>query len=188
MLLVLLFVHLFKPNAGNPEAWEREIRRAQAQLENHSTWIENLELSKKRGADAWKAHIEQLLQMRDRQANTSWKFCAHILVVSLAHVINKSKKEIEAINRKRKAEQMEAKPLLDSLERQFYELASKNHEVGLLLLLFVWLIVCCVQIETVCWALERELKKGRPAGERESKRQSASATADSDHDSVHVTA
>jgi len=120
---------------GNLDAWIKAVQNAQAQLEMQTERLINLELMKKYGANAWKAYNEQLVQMKQ----------------GLSNAIAQQRSQSEQVNRKRKADQMTAKPTLENLEFQFYELANKNND-----------------IETVCWALERELKRLKTiVGERD---------------------
>ena len=79
--------------------------------------------------------------------------------------------------------QLAVKPALDSLVKQFYDLAEKNNEIEVLcpgarallcatpldhplipvdVHVFGLASYSCVVSQTVCWALERELKKIRP--------------------------
>ncbi len=91
----------------------KAIERAHIQLELQLNRIENLELLKKFGSQAWKMHNEDTLTAKSLAA------------AQLAAV----KRETEAVNRKRKADQTAVAPTLKSLEAEFYDLSAKNMEI-----------------------------------------------------------
>ena len=98
---------------NDPEAWKRAIDNAKAQLENQSTRIGNLELLQQHGSKLWAAHLNQLEATaarleREEQAVTE---------------------QIEALNRKRKAEQLKVGPVLAQMEDEWIRAIKKNVEI-----------------------------------------------------------
>ena len=94
-------------------AWQRSVENAQAQLENQATRLGNLELLQQHGAKQWVAHLNQLEAAskaleREEQALTA---------------------QIEAVNRKRKADQLAVGPALHAQETQWIAAVKKNMEI-----------------------------------------------------------
>eukprot|EP00823_Brevimastigomonas_motovehiculus_P006605 TRINITY_DN549_c0_g1_i1.p1 TRINITY_DN549_c0_g1~~TRINITY_DN549_c0_g1_i1.p1 ORF type:complete len:319 (+),score=115.73 TRINITY_DN549_c0_g1_i1:61-957(+) len=116
-----------KPSTDSAE-WERAIDRAKTVLEHQSTKMMNLELMKRFGGSSWKIFNDKLLQHK----------------ISLDNYIAKTKQDIDAVNRKRKTDQLAAAPMLGTLEQQFYDLSNKNNE-----------------IETACYFVESDVKRLR---------------------------
>lgn len=98
---------------NDPDAWKRAIDNAKAQLENQSTRLGNLELLQQHGSKLWAAHLNQLEATaarleREEQAVTE---------------------QIEALNRKRKAEQLKVGPVLAQMEDEWIRAIKKNVEI-----------------------------------------------------------
>jgi len=104
-------------------AWQASVDNAQAQLEHQANRLCNLELLQKHGANAWRAHLNAL-----EAANGSVSLAKDAVVA-----------EIEAVNRKRKAEQTEVAPKLLKLESEWVSAVRKN-----------------IEIESQCLRLEQE--------------------------------
>lgn len=94
-------------------AWRSAVDNAQAQLEHQSNRSVNLELLRKFGANAWKAHNEQLTAVR----------------AALSDSLDAARLQVETINRKRKAEQVALGGDLELIENGFFALVGKNHEI-----------------------------------------------------------
>jgi len=94
-------------------AWKASIERAQIRLEFQNNSLENLELLNRFGANAWKSHADQLQQLQQ----------------SLSQSLDVSRREIDAINRKRKADQLAVGSVLLELENEFWSQLSKNREI-----------------------------------------------------------
>ena len=101
--------------AAQVSAWRAAVDNAQAQVEHQQNRAVNLELLKKFGASAWKAHNQQLTCVR----------------ASLSQSLDEAKAQVEQINRKRKSEQLAVGEDLTLLENGFYNLVWKNHEIQL---------------------------------------------------------
>jgi len=98
---------------SDPAAWKRAVQNAQAQLEQQATRVSNLELLQQHGANLWRAHL-------------------HALDASSAHLKRADGalgEQLEAINRKRKSEQLAAGPRLQALERDWVGTVKKNLEI-----------------------------------------------------------
>ena len=98
---------------NDPAAWRRAIDNAKAQLENQSTRIGNLELLQQHGSKLWAAHLNQLEATAAR----------------LEREEQAVSEQIEGINRKRKAEQLKAGPVLAQMEDEWIRAIKKNIEI-----------------------------------------------------------
>ncbi len=94
-------------------AWTEAVLNAQTQLSHQTERLINLELLKKFGGSSWKSHNEHL----------------NALQQSMDNAVLASKKSIEAVNRKRKTDQIAAAPTLHGLEVAWYQLVQKNNEI-----------------------------------------------------------
>lgn len=98
----------------DPAAWQRAIENAQAQLENQGTRLGNLELLQQHGAKLWLASLNQTDAASKALAREDAALAA----------------SIEAINRKRKADQLGAAPHLARLEAEWVSGVKKNLEIA----------------------------------------------------------
>lgn len=98
---------------GDVGAWRRAVDNAQAQLDHQGNRICNLELLQQYGANAWRAHLNSL------EAASK----------ALGAGVAAAAAEVEATNRKRKAEQTEAGPRLMRLEAEWVQGVKKNLEI-----------------------------------------------------------
>lgn len=98
---------------NDPAAWQQAIRNAQSQLEHQTNRLDNLELLQQHGAGAWRAHLLQL----------------EGIVRSLQQEHEAVKAETEALNKKRKYEQLEAAKKLLYLENEWMEAVQKNRMI-----------------------------------------------------------
>ena len=94
-------------------AWQRSIDNAKSQLEHQATRILNLELMQQHGSKLWLAHLSQL----------------EMTAVHLERADRALGEEIEAVNRKRKAEQERVGPELQRLEEEWVRRIKKNIEL-----------------------------------------------------------
>eukprot|EP00808_Paulinella_micropora_P011350 g25270.t1 len=102
-------------DAENAEAWYKAIQQAMTQLEHQTTTHLNVELLRRFGPNAWKTHNEYVDKMHER----------------LVNAMAAQKKEMDTLNRARRAAQLQAAPKLQNLEREYYEKVAKNHEIEL---------------------------------------------------------
>eukprot|EP00908_Phaeocystis_cordata_P006975 Transcript_17617.p3 GENE.Transcript_17617~~Transcript_17617.p3 ORF type:complete len:155 (-),score=64.44 Transcript_17617:24-488(-) len=116
---------------ADPVAWRRAVENAEAQLEHQANRLTNLELLQKHGANLWLAHLNAL-------SGAS---------AGLAAVHTDLAGQIEAVNRKRKAEQIEVGPHLTRLETEWVGAVKKNLEIE----------GHCMRLETECAALQKRL-------------------------------
>ena len=96
-----------------PKAWQRAVDNAQAQLEHQSNRLVNLELLQKHGANLWRLNLQGLEAASARLEREQSAVGA----------------EIEALNRKRKAEQTEVGPKLARLEAEWVAAVKKNMQI-----------------------------------------------------------
>ena len=102
------------PAADAPlEAWRAAVDAAAAQLEQQSNRQENLELLKKYGSAAWRAHNEQVGREKEY----------------LAQQLAAQRQANDTLNRKRKAGQVAVAGDLQALQNGFYALAEKNRTI-----------------------------------------------------------
>jgi pre-mRNA-splicing factor SPF27 len=99
---------------NDPLAWEQAISNAESQLEHQTNRMDNLELMQQHGMSAWRAHLMQLEGM----------------VKNIDKEHEAVKAQAEAINRKRKYEQLEAAKKLRFLESEWLEAVQKNRLIG----------------------------------------------------------
>ena len=127
---------------GDPTAWRRAVENAEAQLEHQSTRLINLELLQKHGTNAWLAHLNSL-----GVANSA-----------LAAVRSDLTGQIQLVNRKRKAEQVEVGPHLARLESEWVGAVKKNLEIE----------ATCLRLEAECAGLRdaRDAKRRQQAAIR----------------------
>eukprot|EP01128_Nolandella_sp_AFSM9_P004527 TRINITY_DN2042_c0_g1_i3.p1 TRINITY_DN2042_c0_g1~~TRINITY_DN2042_c0_g1_i3.p1 ORF type:complete len:1421 (+),score=346.70 TRINITY_DN2042_c0_g1_i3:484-4263(+) len=90
-------------------AWLQSVQNAKAQVQNKAIQIENLELLKAYGANAWKAHIEELNQVKK----------------TLGGELKAVKREVGGINAARKTEQIPTGKRLVQLEQQKEEMIEQ---------------------------------------------------------------
>ena len=124
--------------ARDPEAWKRAVDNAKAQLENQATRLVNLELLQQHGAKLWVA-----------QCNA--------LEASAGHLDREEKsivERIEALNRKRKADQTAVAPTLQGMQAEWITLVKKNLEIE----------AQSLKLEAECASLQ-ELKEKRRRGD-----------------------
>lgn len=107
--------------ASDPAAWEEALRNAKAQLEHQLNRLVNLELLQTYGANA---HIQENAELATHRTRLNAR--AEVL-----------KKEIEALNKARKADQLAVANQLRLLAAQWDELVGKNMEIQ----------VACVYLE-----------------------------------------
>jgi len=98
-----------------PSAWKAAIDAAKIQIEHEELRTSNLELLKAYGANAWIAHTTYLQQLRTQ----------------LQHQVTSLESEIEALNRTRKIDHLQAGTQLRQLEAQWAQLVAKNFELQL---------------------------------------------------------
>jgi len=123
--------------AGNPpvskiksvESWEDALKMTKHQLLYQTNRLENLELLKLYGANAWRLHNESLNQIEQQLQNT----------------LNELRQEIEQTNWQRKRAQTEIGNRLTQLESEWHELVFKNFEIE----------KACIKLEEQITALER---------------------------------
>lgn len=96
-----------------PKAWQRAVDNAQAQLEHQSNRLVNLELLQKHGANLWRLNLQGLEAASARLEREQSAVGA----------------EIEALNRKRKADQTEVGPKLACLEAEWVAAVKKNMQI-----------------------------------------------------------
>eukprot|EP00697_Spironema_sp_BW2_P017824 gnl/Spiro4/9636_TR5108_c2_g1_i1.p1 gnl/Spiro4/9636_TR5108_c2_g1~~gnl/Spiro4/9636_TR5108_c2_g1_i1.p1 ORF type:complete len:263 (+),score=79.71 gnl/Spiro4/9636_TR5108_c2_g1_i1:36-791(+) len=125
------------------QAWRDALQHAQVQFENENMRMINLELLSKFGANAWRNYNNFI-------DNTN---------KSLAANLKAAEEDINNVNRKRMAAQMEAGSELESLQQKWEELIEKN-----------------LALEQACMALERDVKRRRVMVDYR-KRQTAEASA-----------
>jgi pre-mRNA-splicing factor SPF27 len=111
--------------SGDLAAWQRAVDNAKAQLEHQLNRIENLELLRTYGPNAWIVYIQHLERLKER----------------LQQILSEYRKEIDNVNKQRKAEQYAAATKLKMLKDKFYELVNKN-----------------VEIDSACQQLEHEIQ------------------------------
>lgn len=99
----------------NLEAWQTSLENVKAQIQNQYNWIENLELAKLYGANAWKLYNEGLVHTEK----------------SLEQELTQLKKKVEEINWERKKDQTHAGEKLSRLEGQWIGLVKKNLNIQL---------------------------------------------------------
>lgn len=97
----------------NPGAWQQTIDNAKSQHEHHVNRADNLALLQQHGPAAWRAHLETL------------KTSLRVISTQTDAV----RDETNAINRKRKYEQLEAARKLRSLENDWLEAVQKNNAI-----------------------------------------------------------
>ena len=119
----------------DPAAWQRAIENAQAQLENQGTRLGNLELLNQHGAKLWLASLNQTEAASKALAREDAALAA----------------SIEAINRKRKADQLGAAPHLARLEAEWVGGVKKNLEIEAQIL----------KLEAECASLRDDLEARR---------------------------
>ncbi|CAD6216117.1 GSCOCG00004333001-RA-CDS [Cotesia congregata] len=102
-------------------AWNESVENSCAQLEHQATRICNLELIMDYGCEAWKSHLEVLVQM----------------VSQAQKQLQTLRKSIQEINWQRKSMQTQGGEKLRALESQWVGLVSKNYEIE----------QACVQLE-----------------------------------------
>ena len=124
---------------ADPAAWQRAVSNAQAQLEHQATRLGNLELLQQHGANLWRAHLNALDGASARVQSEQSELA----------------QRVEALNRKRKAEQLQAGPRLQALEAEWVGGVKKN-----------------LEIEAACLALEYECATLRAAVEAKTQRPS----------------
>jgi len=107
-------------------AWTAAVLNAQTQLQHQTDRLINLELMKKFGGTVWKSYNDHILALQQ----------------SIDAMVVKARKDIDAINRKRKTAQVSMASQLQQLETQWFELTARNHE-----------------IETACYLLDQHIKK-----------------------------
>jgi len=102
------------PNyAKNLDAWEQSLKNSKAQLQSQYNWVENLELTKLYGPNAWKVYNEYMVNVEK----------------SLEAEYNVLKKKADELNWERKKEQTQAGDKLSRLESQYFGLVRKNFEI-----------------------------------------------------------
>lgn len=124
----------------DPAEWKRAVDNAKAQLENQATRLTNLELLQAHGAKLWVAQCASL------------EGSANLIEKTGAEMTSK----IDALNRKRKAEQLQAAPALQSMQSEWVGLVKKNLEIESQTLV----------LEAECAALREKVearKRGGPA-------------------------
>ena len=126
-------VHMQK----DPAAWQRAVNNAQAQLEHQATRLQNLELLQQHGANLWRAHLNSL----------------DAASVTLQHAQQELASRVEAVNRKRKAQQLQAAPRLQALEAEWVGAVKKNLEIE----------AACLKLEAECAALRDAVEAKRRA-------------------------
>ncbi|KAK0162871.1 hypothetical protein PV327_006612 [Microctonus hyperodae] len=94
-------------------AWNESVENSSAQLEHQATRIFNLELMMEYGCEAWKSHLEVLVQ----------------LVSQAQKEIQLLRKQIQEVNWQRKSMQTQGGEKLRALESQWVGLVSKNYEI-----------------------------------------------------------
>ena len=117
--------------AKDPDAWRRAIDNAQAQLENQGTRLGNLELLQQHGAKLWLASLNQTEAASRALAREEADLTARI----------------DSINRKRKADQLQAAPQLARLEENWIGGIKKNLEIE----------AQCLRLEAECAHLREEV-------------------------------
>ncbi|KAJ1632264.1 Pre-mRNA-splicing factor SPF27 [Pavlovales sp. CCMP2436] len=98
---------------NDPVAWLQAVHNAESQLEQQTNRLDNLELMQQYGAAAWRAHLAQLEGMAGQ----------------LDKEHDQVKARIEAVNKKRKYEQLEAAKKLRSFENDWLEAVQKNRAI-----------------------------------------------------------
>jgi len=116
---------------ADPQAWRRAVENAEAQHEHQNTRLNNLELLQKHGANLWLAHIDSLTAAS----------------AGLASVQSDLASQVEAVNRKRKVDQMDVGPHLTRLESEWVGAVKKNLEIE----------GHCMRMENECAALQKRL-------------------------------
>lgn len=101
--------------AHRSEVWDREIANCQAQFAHQVNGTLNLECIKRYNAAKWTQHNDSI---RDDNGY-------------LEEIVNRLQEDMDAVNRRRKTTQMEAKPTLDRLEQEWWTLVRKNNEIEL---------------------------------------------------------
>jgi pre-mRNA-splicing factor SPF27 len=103
------------------ESWHRAVLNAQTQIEHQTNRLENLELLKSFGANAWRHHLVYLESEKK----------------ALDKEFDQMRKEREELNKQRKTDQGSAGNKLTALRDRFYALLTKNAEI----------IAACEQLE-----------------------------------------
>jgi len=117
----------------NIRKWIAALHTAQAQLEHQTARLVNLELMKRFGGNAWKTHNEHLSALKQ----------------SIENSLAKSQKDINMVNRKRKADQLSAGETLVTLEYEWQQLIKKNGDIE----------EACVRLESECKRLRTDAQQ-----------------------------
>jgi pre-mRNA-splicing factor SPF27 len=117
---------------NDPEAWQRAVRNAEAQLEHQSTRLGNLELMQQHGAHQWRAQLNEL----------------DVASAQLKRAAEEVDERIELVNRRRKTEQLAAAPRLAALEAEWVSSVKKNLEIE----------SACLQLEAECAGLRNAVE------------------------------
>eukprot|EP00163_Fabomonas_tropica_P001976 TRINITY_DN1146_c0_g1_i1.p1 TRINITY_DN1146_c0_g1~~TRINITY_DN1146_c0_g1_i1.p1 ORF type:complete len:220 (-),score=51.10 TRINITY_DN1146_c0_g1_i1:769-1428(-) len=108
--------HVPKPEGAKAKKsgeWVKSVENAQAQLQHQYLRLVNLELFQKYGANAWRQRLKESEATKN----------------SLTQIRDTYQAEIDTVNRKRKADQLEVGEQLSRLEAEWQYLVRKNIEI-----------------------------------------------------------
>eukprot|EP00033_Pygsuia_biforma_P001883 GCRY01002104.1.p1 GENE.GCRY01002104.1~~GCRY01002104.1.p1 ORF type:complete len:226 (+),score=47.35 GCRY01002104.1:442-1119(+) len=100
-------------NPSDLSAWEKSVGNVCSQVQHEENKSVNAELLNRFGPNAWQEYIKILIKLQEQASGE----CA------------REKALVEEINKRRKAQQMEAGEQLQALEREWHSLCAKNAEI-----------------------------------------------------------
>jgi pre-mRNA-splicing factor SPF27 len=101
------------PAQGDAAAWQVSVQNVQRQVQHHHLRLENLELMSKYGSDAWMAHNQTLDESK----------------TGLEAIVEAYKTQVDAVNRKRQADQEKVGEELRSLDYQWQVTVDRMHSL-----------------------------------------------------------